>query len=246
MRLFVLLAVVLSFFAAPVYAQQNDLVIDLPQQNIDITTGFSGAMLPVYGVVRGQGNLAIVLEGPRRTMVVRRKEEIMGAWMNRQSMMFKDVPGFYSYALSASEDDIANAAIRRALHIGPDSLDTYLDTDEDEQEAKRFKEALIRNEQSAGLFALAPRPITNVHNGFFKTEFRLPSNVPTGNYLLTAYLIRGDDIIAQDKTGFRVAQVGFSARIYSFAMDHSLTYGFMAVLIAALTGWSAYAFLRRD
>lgn len=235
---------VLLLLCLPVsQARAEVLTIDLSSPRVDITTGFNGTDIIVYGVTDGRGDVALTLFGPERTMVVRRKKQVMGAWLNLQSVEFHRVPGYYDYALSAP----LPPAIAAAHYIGLSALDFYHEeTNLSEGDDRRFRDALIRNKQAQGLFPLQGRPVREIQSGFFKAVFPLPANVPSGTYRINAYLVNGEKVTAQAGRTLQVGQVGFSAGIYLFAHNHALIYGFLAILMALAAGWGAFTFLRRD
>jgi uncharacterized protein (TIGR02186 family) len=224
---------------------KSAITINLANDHVDITTGFDGADVVVYGVTATEGDIALLVTGPRRNMVVRRKEPVMGAWINTEWEEFSQVPSFYDYALSRFAMEQDDAALLQKNGIGLDGLN-FVPQDGDAGDVMRSREALIRNKQAQGLFPLKARGMQFVREDFFKAEFFLPSNVPTGDYTVSAYLFKRGKLYAQDHATFRVAQVGFSARIYSFAYRDSLSYGLVAVLMALFAGWAAFTFLRRD
>lgn len=240
MRPVCLLLAVLALLPGAVRAA--DLTTDLSADHVDITTGFNGTNLIVYGVQRKKGVIAVTLRGPERTMVVRRKGQVLGAWINVESIEFHRVPGYYDFAQS----DTLHEGLAGEKGIGLSALDFYPEERLSENEAKRFREALIRNKQQQGLFPLQGRDVSVIEQGFFKVVFPLPANMPTGTYRVDTYLIDGSRIAAQAQKTLQVGQVGFSARIYLFARDHALLYGFMAVALAFIAGWGAFTFLRRD
>lgn len=245
--LLILIAALLMFFPLPAQAQDDGpIAIDVASHQVDITTGFNGANLVVYGVTKEQGDIAVLITGPQRTMVARRKSNVGGAWINTEWIEFNQVPAFYDYALSRFAMEEEAAPVLRENGIGLNGLDFLARGDEKPENVAQFREALIRNKQTQGLFPLKARGMEFVRADFFKAQFNLPSNVPTGDYTVHAYLFRGDKIRAQDTTTFRVAQVGFSAQIYSFAYRESLAYGLVAVAMAFFAGWAAFTFLRRD
>lgn len=247
MRTFLPMLVVLMLAAVPARAQDDGpLSIDVADSQVDITTGFNGADLVVYGVMREDGDIAVLITGPQRTMVVRSKSSVAGAWVNIASSDFNRVPAFYDYALSRFAMEEEDALVLHENGIGLNGLDFEAGSDRTPEDAAPFREALIRNKQAQGLFPLKARGMEFVRDDFFKAAFRLPSNVPTGDYTVHAFLFRGGKLQAQDQTTFRVGQVGFSARIYSFAYRDSLAYGLVAVAMALFAGWAAFTFLRRD
>lgn len=243
----VVMALVVLFLSAPAMAQSDRLLnIDPATKTIDITTGFDGSSLVVYGIRRTQGDVAIVIRGPAQSVIVRRKAQVLGIWMNRASMVFDNVPSYYDFALSRTERDLAPFDILRRNDIGLDALDLIPDDGRDPEKTGTFREALIRNQQERGLFPLEPKPVTFIDRNFFKASFYLPANVPTGLYQIQTYLVDGGTIVETQSTELKVGQTGFSANIYLFAQLNGLAYGFVAVLMALVFGWGANAILRRD
>jgi len=236
--------------AAASYAQTGPqragLTIGLADNRIAITTGFDGSRLTLFGVRNEPGDLAIVVRGPRREMVVRHKDRIMGMWMNAEAVRFRQVPSYYDYAVSAPEGNLTSAARRRQLELGLDALDFRHAGREDASVVERFATALIRNKQTEGHFPLMPGVIYFLSDNFFRASFDLPSSVPTGEYVIRAYLFRDGEVVGMRETTLRVGQEGFSARIYLFAHDQAFWYGLFAVLFAIFAGWSAWALLRRE
>ncbi len=248
------------YFAAPLMilccaiivrsAQAQNVSIEPSMDRIEITTGFDGADISVFGVAEQKAetmDLALVIKGPARRMVVRKKDEILGAWVNRHSIDFAAVPAFYDYALS--RPDLTNDApdVFNDKAIGLNTLDFEVDDEGRSAEYyAAFREALIRNKQGEGLFPLKAKDITFMEKGFFKVAFHVPSNVPTGHYTIEAYLVDQGKVSTTDVSGFDVVQVGFSAKIFHFAHSRALPYGLTAIAIAFLAGWGAFTFLRRD
>ena len=81
--------------------------------------------------------------------------------------------------------------------------------------------------------------------GLFRTNFYLPSNVPTGLYRVSVLMVRGGEVVNQTDTPLYVGKVGNSAEIFRFAHEQAFYYGLSAIAFAALAGWAAaYAFRR--
>ncbi len=245
----ILILLFLLFFSGLVVAQVaggNDLTVDLAEKSVNITTGFTGANLSLFGVKEQAGDIAIVIEGPSRRMVVRRKGQAAGIWMNVDSVNFLNVPVYYDLALSRAEHDIAAADILREQEIGLDSLNFEPVNREDVEVALRFREALIRNKQAQGHFPLEPKDIIFLSNNFFRANFYMPADVPTGEYIIKTYLFKNGAVLGKRETKLRVGQVGFSARVYRFAHFQGLAYGLLSVALAIVAGGSAWMFLRKD
>jgi len=238
----ILALVCLTPCQAAAEAEPAPLSVDLAQDHVDITAGFTGASLTLFGVKEGQGDIAIVIRGPAKNMLVRRKEQILGIWMNGRSVKFKDVPAYYDYALSRPEEKLADEATLKENGIGLNALRF----EGEKKRARSYQEALIRNKQAQGLFPLQAKRIKFISDKFFRASFYLPSNVPTGAYQIHTYLIDQGQISEKTTTNLRVMQAGMEARIYKFAHSQSLAYGFLCVLIAVLAGWTVNAVRRND
>ncbi len=241
---FILFLVVLS---GPALAQpQNLLGVDLAAERIDITTGFNGAQLIVYGTRKHPGDIVVTVTGPEESMMVRRKEQILGIWMNKKSLKFENVPSYYDLASTRKESDIAPMDTLLRHDIGIDALQFETRENADPSMVYTFREALIRNRQGQGLLPLEPKQIKYIDSDFFRAAFYLPANVPTGIYKVKTFLIHNGDVMDSRQNEIKVAQTGFSAEIFLFSRRHSLAYGAIAVLMALFFGWSAHALLRRE
>ncbi len=233
MRGMLLIAVLVSV-ALP--ARADNVVVDLSSDHVDITTGFNGTTLAVFGVRSGKGDIAVVLRGPQRTMSVRRKESVMGAWINRSFETFKAVPSYYGYAISKPLQGLAAPEILQEHGVGPENL-RFNKPDSTDAQRILFRDALLRNKQSQGLYPEHAGTINFIGPDFFRADFYIPANVPVGKYeIQTIYFSNGAVRDSKVRT-VRVAQVGASARIHRFAVDNSLTYGVLCVLLAVFAGW---------
>jgi uncharacterized protein (TIGR02186 family) len=234
MRKLLLIAVLLFVGAQEVRAE--NVTVELVSDHVDITTGFNGTTLGLFGVRANKGDIAVIVKGPLRTMSVRRKESVMGAWINRSFETFKAVPSYYNFALSRPMEELAMPEKLVEHGIGPENLRFNKPDTTDEQRIE-FREALLRNKKMQGLYPENPGAIKFIGPNFFRADFYIPANVPVGEYeIQTLYFSNG--VLRDSKTNtVRVAQVGGSARINDFAHNSSLVYGVMCVLLAVFAGW---------
>ena len=137
----------------PARAQQ-DLVADLSDHLVAITTGFTGADVLLFGAVEGEGEIVVTVTGPRNNVTVRRQERVAGVWANVESVTFANTPSFYAVASTEPLENVASADIRQRQEIGIENL--YLrpeDPEIDPGTAAIFRAGLIRNKQAIGLFS---------------------------------------------------------------------------------------------
>lgn len=248
---FILAGLLLAFLATPIQAHAQDrlLTIELADDRVDITTGFDGTKVVVFGLTsQPDADIILTLKGPERKMIVRRKDRIAGAWMNRQNVEFRRVPSYFDYAHTFGEEEggVVTDALTKT-QAGVDYLDFYAENEDlPPEEEEVFRDALIRSMQGKGFFPIKAVDVQNLQDGFFKTSFELPPGVPTGVYTVEAFLVSSEGVVTNAAKTLNVGQVGFNARVYLFADNHSFFYGLLAVLMALISGWSAFTFLRRD
>ena len=248
MRYFIILIATL-FFSLPAMAQTSSLRIELAEDHVDISTGFNGTRIVLFGTSgEGDADIVVTLKGPEHTVVVRRKGRVMGAWMNTKSLEFRRVPSYYDYASTLSDSDLSgDQGYLKDNQVGLQNLDFYPeDADEDPEIVDAFRDALMNSMQKRRLYPLAGHTLQMIDRQFFKAAFDLPPGVPTGLYRVEAMLVKGGNVVAKEGKNLQVGQVGFNARVYLFAQDYSFFYGVFAVVMALAIGWSAFTFLRRD
>lgn len=243
--LFLLAFVVLS---GPVTAQENtDFAIDLSRDVIEISTGFTGDRVTVFGTKSPQADVIVIIEGPARDVVIRRKSQVLGFWMNTKSVRFENVPAFYDFAAEPQTLEKLDSEIIQQNRIGLDYLTLSVSEDElDGSVLSRFQGALVQNKQMQELFPLGPKPLESLSPRLFRVDFAFPSNIPRGSYRLRALQIENGAVTGQRSRVLNVQQHGLSAKVNYYAVNSPLLYGAFGVLMAIFIGWGATQVLRRD
>jgi uncharacterized protein (TIGR02186 family) len=221
------------------------LVVDLSSKQIRITTGFSGTSLLLFGATEVAGDVVVVVRGPRRQVVVRRKERVAGIWVNGSAQSFVSVPGYYFVASSRPLVDVADQATLNRLQIGVSRLSLPTTGSASPDRVKQFRAGLVTLKQTQGLFSVTPEPVSILGDRLFRADLTFPANVPTGAYTADVYLFRKGEMVASSKTTLAVRKAGLEAAIFDFAHQHSAIYGIIAILIALFAGWLAGAIFRK-
>lgn len=252
MRLCTLLAFLATYAYASAQAQapmvSNEIVAALDDHLVAIDTGFSGSKVLLFGATEGEGDVIIVVRGPSKKEVVRKKERIMGVWANKKQVVFDDTPAFYNIAASGNLNELVPASTRQRLELGPENLKNFVApqsrsmSDKDKLE---FWQALLRSKINDGLYASTHTPVKFLGKRLFRADINFPANIPVGTYLVYVYLVKDKDIVSTQITPLFVSKIGAEAEIYDFAHRHSFAYGVLAVVIALFAGWFASVVFRK-
>lgn len=242
----VLLSIVVMALAVPGFSQ-TPLIADLSEHQIQITTGFVGTDVLLFGTVEPGSNVVVVVRGPEEQTTVWRKARFAGIWVNDSRVVFSRVPSFYAVRASAPLADIASESTRMRHGMGAEFL-RLRPTGEDvsQAEAAAFRRALIRNKERVGLFATAGDPITFLGGQLFRTRLHFPANVPTGFYDVEVFMLQDGRVVHAQTTPLIVRKAGLGADVFFFAHNYSAAYGVLAVILAVAAGVIAAFVFRKS
>ncbi|MEQ9607798.1 MAG: TIGR02186 family protein [Kiloniellaceae bacterium] len=242
----VLLSIAVMLLALPGFGQ-TPLIADLSEHQIQITTGFVGTDVLLFGTVEPDSNVVVVVRGPEEQTTVWRKARFAGIWVNDRRVVFERVPSFYAVRSNAPLDAIASDVTRARHGMGAEFLRLRA---EDEtisaQDVSVFRNALIRNKQREGLFASGGDNITFLGGQLFRTRLHFPANVPTGFYDVEVFMLKDGQVIHAQTTPLIVRKAGLGADVFFFAHNYSALYGIIAVLLAVAAGVLAAFIFRKS
>ncbi len=220
-------------------AATAQIAVDLSKHQIEITSGFDGAELLLFGYDTRGGEVVVIVSGPPETISVREKERTAGIWINQNEVTFKNAPSFYFVATTEGlRGDGALETILESLGIGPRYLSmTPVDSNLSPERVNEFREALITLRERDQLYANEPGHVLMREDRLFRTQVSFPSSTPIGDYTVTLYeVIDGTPVLGAEAT-LRVRKAGFGAFVYDTAHEHPALYGIVAILIALVAGW---------
>jgi uncharacterized protein (TIGR02186 family) len=242
-----LLALLLLLSPALARAQEVPLVAALSRTDIEVSTGFTGASLVVFGSTEqpigpGGDEVLVIARGPTRPVVVRRKVSVAGLiWVNGPSARFADVPGYYVISGTRPAWQILPEEERQRNGLGLDALPLASTG----ARSPAFRAALLDLEKGSGLWLEHAATVEIGANRLFHVRVPLPATVPTGDYRVEVLLVRSRRIHARQELEFRVDRVGVADRIATVAQAQPLVYGVACVLLAAFAGWFGSVLFRR-
>jgi uncharacterized protein (TIGR02186 family) len=260
LALLVLLPALAAANAARAQAPENPnpetIQIGLSTDRVYITSDFAGADLTIFGALdfadplfarQGRYDVIVVLEGPARPVVVRRKSRVLGVWINTWSETFINVPVSYSVATTRVWQDITSPDSYRQMALGPDNIALIpQDRAGDPTTLVEFTAALRERKKAAGLYSERIGGVQFLSQSLFRATVPLSPSVPVGTHRARAFLFKNGVFIKESSAQLAILKAGFEQRVHTIAQQHGFLYGLAAVVIAILTGWAGRLIFRRD
>lgn len=239
---------------APVIAET--LEADLATHHVAVKTDFAGVNVLLFGAViddkikqmSGSRDIIIVVRGPKKRMLVRRKSKVAGIWISGNTIAFEDVPGYYAIVSNRPVADIASSYVLREHGIGLNALkaDVILSTGGFSTEnAKAYADAIVRVRSREDLYQRIVGGVEFTGKHLFRAEFELPANVPLGDYTADVFIFRTGEFVTKYSTQLRIEKSGVEKFIYNLAHQQPFLYGVLAVLTALIAGMGAAALFRK-
>lgn len=230
--------------------------IGLSTESIAITSNFAGTNLTIFGSLdnadpliqrQGRYDIIVILQGPSRDLVVRKKERYLGVWVNAASETYMGVPLSYSLASTRNLQDIANIQTLRQLSVGIKNINLHPeDTTSNSENIILFGDELrdIKNRQ--GFYTQRIGDVRFLSRTLFRATLNLPANVPVGRHRARALLFRQGVFLREATASLEIVKAGFEQSVYDAAHKHSLLYGLFAVFLAVFTGWFGRILFKKD
>jgi uncharacterized protein (TIGR02186 family) len=257
-RLIAPAAAFVTWLGAAGAANCEHLVVALSSHRVQINSSFVGTELVLFGAVErdaqsvartGGYDIVVKVSGPRQTKVTRGKGRVLGIWVNVESRVFVDAPGFLAMLSNRPANEIAGPEVLRRYQIGLDNilLPQVISGDiGDVPPNDPFRTAFLRLNREQGLYREVGNAVTFLTPTLFRAAIPLPANVPTGTYLVDVDLFSDGVMLGPSNSAIEIQKVGSEQFIASAAREHGLLYGLATAALALLTGWLASVVFRRD
>ena len=111
------------FLTSNTYAQ-NQIVADLSQENVKISTDFQGAKILLFGAYDGKkgDDIIVIVTGPKGLVTVQKKEKVLGVWVNTRKVNYINAPKYLSISSNRKIEDILNQKTQKINEIGLNNL----------------------------------------------------------------------------------------------------------------------------
>jgi uncharacterized protein (TIGR02186 family) len=246
------LAVLLSLaFALPASAQEV-IVAGMSQNRVSITADFDGSEILIYGAVKrdapapegGPLEVIVTVEGPSAPVAVRRKDRVVGIWVNNASVMVDSAPSFYAVATTGPLNHILSDVDNLRYGITIERVIRAIGIADEAERAGEFVLALLRVRTNEGRYRVLEGKVELTEDTLFRSDVVLPANLTEGEYKVRLFLLRDKRVIAHQERVIGVRKEGLERLIFNLAHQQPLVYGLLSLVLAALAGWGASAAFR--
>ena len=226
---------------------QNQIVADLSQENVKISTDFQGAKILLFGAYDGKkgDDIIVIVTGPKGLVTVQKKEKILGVWVNTRKVNYINTPKYLSISSNRRIDDILNKKTQKISEIGLNNLKIRIQPGIKVEKEGNWRQALTRNMLKSNLWSINENSVTLNKDSLFRSYLELPSNVITGQFEVKILHYRNSKLVSQQINSINVSKSGISAEIYNIAQNYSTLYGIFAVFLAVLVGWGSNLIFRK-
>jgi uncharacterized protein (TIGR02186 family) len=244
--------------AGPAPATAERLVTSISRHQVQVNSSFNGTSIVLFGTIEPDGeearrsagyDLVVTVQGPKQTIVERRKQRVLGIWTNMASRTFVNVPTYLAVMSSQPFEKISDAESLRRLKVGFDNilLPQQIGPDlGDVPLTDPFRMSFIRLKQQHGLYVQKTNGVTLLTPTVFRAEIPLPAETAIGSYNVEIKAFADGALKASGVSAFEITKVGFEQFVANAARDHGLLYGLTTAMMAVLTGWFASVVFRRD
>jgi len=164
-------------------AQSEEIVLGLSRDEVAITATFDGSDVLIFGAIKrdapvpdgGPLEVIITLAGPSQPITVRRKERVLGIWVNNETVEIDEAPSFYAVATSAPMHASISATEDLRHGISIPRVIRSVGAPENVRDADSFTQALIRIRAGNGLYQVLEEHVDIEEETLFRGEIALPA-----------------------------------------------------------------------
>jgi uncharacterized protein (TIGR02186 family) len=229
------------------HAQPADSMVSVKAKHepnlISIGTFFNGTTLTVSGKVATENEVVVIVKGKQEELTLKKKGKALGfLWMNLGDVHFKNVPNLYILYSSKGIMELAasDAKAWEQLGIGFEYLKKEMEIEAVQAKRDDLAKEFFKLKQHQGFYASHPGEISFGEKSGTEKSFKalvwIPPRIFPDEYQVQVMEIHNGMIVGNSMDQLKVEEQGVPAMISSLAFNHSLLYGFLAVLIAIAAG----------
>jgi len=239
----------LPFAGTSLYAER--LVTSLSTHRVLISSNFTGTSLVLFASIEDSDaprdkpkkyDVAVTVRGPAATFVTRKKDRVLGLWVNYESRRYPDTPSYLAVLTNRPPAEFGPVALQTKYKLGLSfaALPPTIEANEE------FGDALLRVKKAEGLFHEQTNAVTFLTPTLFRATLPIPGTAPTGPYEIDVQVFMNGALAAQQTTAIEVVKTGFEAAVAYSARDARLDYGLGVAFLAVVVGTLAGLIFRRN
>lgn len=249
-RIWLLLALCLACLLGPSSSAQESVVTGLSTDRIALTARYEGSEILVFGAIRRDApnppgtpspDVIVTLKGPPKSVIIRRKERMLGIWLNTEAVRVRGAPSYYAVAATRPLAGLLTETERLRHQIGMDQAARRVEGVAGLTDTGDFTRALSRIRYGQGLYSQQDGGVSLAEETLFQARFDLPANLVEGDYDAEFFLVRDRQVISSANTIITVEKAGVERWLYNLAQRSPFLYGLLAVGLALACGWLANA-----
>ncbi len=211
-----------------------------PQQLL-ITSFYHGEAVTVRALIPPNHEVALRIIGPEEDLHLLEKGRVWGLWMNIHQVTFHHVPTVYLLQTSKSLSALADKKALDRLRMDYRSL--LFDSLETEETSRKsfLIDELIKLKERDRLYQIQEgsiqiKPLSSGSVDQIEVKFPLPARISPGSYALELISFQDGKGTLLQREFIEVQLSGFTDLLHRLAKEKGLLYGFLAVIVATLSG----------
>jgi uncharacterized protein (TIGR02186 family) len=233
-----LLMIVALFTATAVCAQDvtPELRIgyaSLANDSIQLDNSFVGGTISIFGVTNTNCVVIAKVLGPKRDLVIGKKERKYGAWLANKQIRLKDVDTFYS-VIGTDTKNVGPLMQTLGLSFDAITYDSYGQSDLSYEESVK---AFLADRVDNLIFQNPHSKLSFMTKNFFRIDLAMPPGITVGQYVAHVYFIKHGKILDEVALPFSVRSSSFDEWLRSMAREEEVVYGILAVAVPLLISW---------
>jgi uncharacterized protein (TIGR02186 family) len=210
-------------------------------EHIEVTSFYHGSTVMVDIVAPSECQIALKLEGDRKTAIFRQKGKVGILWMNVGDVTVKNAPLVYMLYTSAPLPELAPPATLQRLRLGYDALDRTLEFEGENMDRESMLSEFKDFQETRGLYRTLCGSLRgesyNEDQKHYSIQIPMPSAVPVGAYGVELFVFNDGVLTDKLETIVSIEKNGLPRFVSRLAREHAADYGFLAIVTAVVAGF---------
>ena len=228
-----------------------ELTVIPNHDHIKIDFFYHGSNVSVRGISDPDTDLIIKIASPDGHQELRQKGKVGGLlWMNVGTLNIEKVPSLYFLASSKKVDEILSKEAMAKDVLGYEAVEKHVEMTpvKDENEKTKWFNEFLKYKENSKLYSSASNNITfTKENGKqnYYTLFEWPYQAAPGEYIVTVYAVKDNQVIEKAEQKVQVEQAGIVKQLAGMAKNNASVYGILSILAALGAGFGVGLIFRK-